>query len=56
MAAFKDKNGTWFTSFRYTDWTGKRRRVHKRGFERKKDAAEFERENLAERSGAVIRV
>lgn len=48
MPAYKDKDrGTWYVLFYYTDWTGTRRRKHKRGFERKKDAQDFEREFLA---------
>jgi integrase len=48
MPAYKDEQrGTWATSFYYTDWTGKRTRKFKRGFERKKDALEWEREFLA---------
>jgi integrase len=48
MPAYKDeKRGTWGAEFAYTDRTGQRRRVHKRGFERKKDALEYEREFLA---------
>ena len=44
MAAFKDKNGTWFTSFRYTDWKGSRIQKLKRGFLTKREALEWERE------------
>ncbi len=48
MPAYKDeKTSKWKVEFAYKDWTGKRRRVHKRGFERKKDALEYEREFLA---------
>ena len=33
MAVYKDKKrGTWYTSFPYVDWTGKRCRKLKRGF------------------------
>lgn len=33
MAVYKDKKrGTWYTSFLYVDWTGKRCRKLKRGF------------------------
>lgn len=47
MPAYKDKErGTWYASFYYTDWQGKRRLKKKRGFDRKKDAEEFEREFL----------
>lgn len=48
MPVYKDeKRGTWYASFYYTDWTGARKLKKKRGFERKKDAQEFEREFLA---------
>lgn len=49
MPAYKDETGrgTWFALFYYTDWTGAKRRKKKRGFERKKDAQDFEREFLA---------
>lgn len=48
VPAYKDEGGrgTWYASFRYTDWTGKRRTHKKRGFERKKDAQDYEREFL----------
>ncbi|OPZ65868.1 MAG: putative prophage phiRv2 integrase [Firmicutes bacterium ADurb.Bin506] len=48
MPVYKDEaRGTWYASFYYTDWTGKRRLKKKRGFERKKDGQEYEREFLA---------
>jgi len=48
MPVYKDEaRGTWYASFYYTDWNGKRKLKKKRGFERKKDAQEFEREFLA---------
>lgn len=47
MPAYKDKDrGTWYASFYYTDWQGKRKLKKKRGFARKKDAEAFEREFL----------
>ncbi len=43
MAVYKDKNrGTWYASFLYEDWTGKRCRKLKRGFSSKKEAQEWE--------------
>lgn len=39
MAVYKDKNGTWYVSARYTDWKGKSARKVKRGFKTKRDAA-----------------
>lgn len=48
MPVYKDEaRGTWYASFYYTDWTGKKRLKKKRGFPRKKDAQDFEREFLA---------
>lgn len=43
MAVYKDKKrGTWYTSFSYVDWTGKRCRKLKRGFLTKKEAQNWE--------------
>lgn len=43
MAVYKDKSrGTWYASFLYVDWTGKRCRKLKRGFATKKEAQEWE--------------
>ena len=50
MAAFKDKNGTWFTSFRYTDWRGERVQKLKRGFSTKREALAWEREFLQQKT------
>jgi integrase len=50
MAAFKDKNGTWFTSFRFTDWKGERHQKLKRGFPTKREALEWEREFLQQKT------
>ena len=39
MSAYKDKTqGTWYVSFRYVDWTGKKTQKLKRGFKTKKEA------------------
>lgn len=47
MPAYKDKErGTWFATFYYTDWQGKRHKKKKRGFARKKDAEAWEDEFL----------
>lgn len=52
MPPFKNKErGTWYSSFYYTDWTGKRKKKKKEGFKTQKDAKAFEREFL-ERSQA----
>jgi integrase len=53
MPAYKDEErGTWYALFYYTDWTGAKRRKKKRGFERKRDALEWEREFLKTASGS----
>ena len=44
MPAYKDeKTGKWYCKFYYTDWTGKKRQKLKRGFDRQRDAKEWER-------------
>ena len=45
MSVYKDKKqGTWYVSFRYVDWTGKKKQKLKRGFRTKKEAQEYEAE------------
>jgi len=45
MLAYKDKTqGTWYVSFRYVDWTGKKTQKLKRGFKIKKEALNYEKE------------
>ena len=45
MSAYKDKTqGTWYVSFRYIDWTGKKMQKLKRGFKTKKEALNYEKE------------
>lgn len=48
MPANKDPDspGKWLCQFYYTDWTGKRKKKRKRGFARKSDALEWERDFL----------
>ena len=47
MPAYKDKErGTWYASFYYVDWQGRRHKKKKRGFARKKDAEAWEDEFL----------
>ena len=44
MPAYKDeKTGKWYCKFYYTDWTGKKRQKLKRGFDRQRDAKDWER-------------
>lgn len=45
MSVYKDKaQGTWYTVFRYIDWTGKKKQKMKRGFKTKKEALNYEAE------------
>ena len=47
MPVYKDEaRNTWYAMFYYTDWQGVRRKTKKRGFARKKDAQQYEREFL----------
>ncbi|MBK5242429.1 site-specific integrase [Clostridium sp.] len=47
MPAYKDdKHGTWYLQFYFNTWTGERKKKLKRGFKRKGDALEWEREFL----------
>lgn len=40
---YDEKTKSWYCIFYFTDWTGTRKQKKKRGFERKKDAQEWER-------------
>ena len=51
MPAYKDKNGKWYVSVYYDNWTGKRDRKVKRGFSTRREALAWEREFLNQRSG-----
>lgn len=47
MPAYKDTDrGTWYAKFYYTDWTGQKKVKKKRGFKKKSEALDFEREFL----------
>jgi len=47
MAVYKEKGtNTWRVIYRHTDWTGKRKQSSKRGFPTKREAQEWEREQL----------
>ncbi len=51
MSAYKDtKQGTWYVSFRYIDWTGKKTQKLKRGFKTKKEALNYEKEFKSHKS------
>lgn len=49
---YKTKSGAtkWYAAFWYTDWTGKKRKKKKEGFDKKGDAQAFEREFLLKNS------
>ena len=49
MPVYKDKNGNWFVKLRYTDWTGKTKQTTKRGFNKQKDAKQYERDFLVKK-------
>lgn len=51
MGAYKDKNGTWYAQFRFTNWKGEADRKTKRGFATKKEALKWEREFLTQSAG-----
>jgi len=51
MGAYKDKNGTWYAQFRYTNWKGEPDRKTKRGFATKREALDWERDFLTQSSG-----
>ena len=53
MAAFKNKNGTWYVQFRYTDWKGEKQQKLKRGFATKKEAQEWERQFLMQKRADI---
>ena len=39
-SAKRDPNGTWHIQYRWTDWTGTKKKSQKRGFKTKKEAEE----------------
>lgn len=45
------KRNSWYCSFYYTDWTGKRKRKKKEGFPSRKEAKEYETTFLMQRQG-----
>lgn len=48
IPAYKDeKQGTWYVQFYYTTWTGEKKKKLKRGFKKKGEALEWEREFLS---------
>ena len=54
MPANKDKKtGKWNSTFYYTDWTGKKVKKMKRGFETKKEALDWERHFKLEKASSL---
>lgn len=54
MPAYKDKNrNTWYSSFKYKDFTGKTRSKTKRGFSTKKEAVQWENNFKLQQSGEL---
>jgi Site-specific recombinase XerD len=54
MAIYKDgDNGKWRVVFRFTNWQGERKQTQKRGFETKKEAGAWEREELLRQSAKL---
>ena len=45
--AKKDPNGTWRIQYRWTDWTGTKKKSQKRGFKTKKEAEEWRNVTIA---------
>jgi integrase len=53
LPVYKDeKRKTWYCAFRYKDWTGTSRQHKKRGFAKKSEAQEYERNFLKKLSGS----
>ena len=53
MAAYKDENGTWYSTFYIKDWQGKRIRKKKRGFKTKKEALQWEASFISQEDGSM---
>lgn len=54
MAVYKDEErGTWYVSCYYTDWSGNRKRHHKRGFRTKKEALKYEVGFISEKAASM---
>ncbi|MBP7330828.1 MAG: putative prophage phiRv2 integrase [Firmicutes bacterium ADurb.Bin373] len=53
MPVYKDdEKKTWYVWFRYKDWAGVSRQHKKRGFQKKSEAAQYERDFLKKQSGS----
>lgn len=54
MSAYKDaKKNTWYAKFRYKGWMDDTKWVTKRGFSTKREALQWERDFLAQKSGST---
>lgn len=54
MSAYKDaRRGTWYAKFQYKGWDNTRKWVTKRGFATKREALQWERDFLLQKSGSV---
>lgn len=54
MPAYKDmKKNTWYAKFYYKTWNGESKRHTKRGFATKREALQWERDFLAQKSGST---
>lgn len=52
MSVYKDgKTNTWRVIYRYTDWKGEKKQTQKRGFQTKREAQAWEREQLNKIAG-----
>lgn len=52
MPAYRDeRTGTWYSSFRYKDWTGQTKGKKKRGFKTRREALKYEMEFKARQEG-----
>ena len=57
MPAYKDKaKGTWYASFYFENWTGKKEKKMKRGFKTKREALEWERTFLQQQTADLDRL
>ena len=54
MPAYKDNSrNTWTAKFKYRNWCGETKWVTKRGFKTKREALQYERDYLAQKSGSL---
>jgi len=53
MSVFKESKGTWRSIYRYTNWRGERKQTQKRGFKTRREALEWEREQMLKKASAL---